>query len=132
MEICLKVKPENMAQPDSDTIKAMDENIKKLLINQIKIMALIDELNAKVASLQTQVTELQTTIDTEQAQIQQLIDTNAQVVTDLNNQKQALEQQLANSGSPEQLQAVINSIDTIANSLTTSKTDLENTVSPAQ
>lgn len=110
--------------------KNLDDQLNKLLINQLKIMALIDDLKTQVTGLQTQVADLQSTVDAEQAQIAALLETNAGVVTDLNNQIVALQQQIANGATAEQLQEVINSLTNVTGSLATTKADIENTVDP--
>lgn len=122
MEICFKV---NGVDTGLD-----NEKLNQILQNQTQLMALIDDLKTQVSGLQTQVTDLQATIDAEQAQIQQLLDTNAQVVTDLNTQIATLQAQVAAGATPAQLQEVINSLTTVTDTLATSKTDLEGTVTP--
>lgn len=111
-------------------VKNIDNQFKELLINQLKIMALIDDLKAQVTGLQTQVTDLQLTVDAEQAQITALLETNAGVVTNLNNQITSLQQQIANGATEDQLQDVIDSLTNVTNTLATTKTDIENTVDP--
>lgn len=111
-----------------NAIKNIHEQLDKLLTNQIKIMALIDDLQTQVTTLQGQATDLQASLDAEQAQIQQLLDSNASVVTDLNNQITALKEQIANGATPEQLQTLADGLTVVANSLATTKTDLEGTV----
>lgn len=110
--------------------KKFYEFFDKILINQIKIMAAIDDLKTQVNALQTQTADLQTALDAEQAQIQQLLDTNAAVVTDLNTQIANLQAQIAAGATPEQLQEVATALTNISSSLATTKTDLEGTVTP--
>jgi len=77
-------------------------------------MALIDDLNAKV-------TELQTTVDAEQVQIDALLTANAATVVGLTEQITALNAALAAGATAEQLTAVITALDAI-------KADVEATV----
>lgn len=72
-----------------------------------RIMATLEEVTAKI-------TALQTALDNEQAQIQAAID-------GLTGQIAALNDQIANGATPEQLQV-------IADSLTAITTDLEGTI----
>lgn len=120
MEVCFK-----FDQPSPDILN-------QILQNQTQIMALIDDLKTQVSNLQTQVAEFQTALDAEQAQVQSLLDNNAAVVTDLNNQIAALNAQIAAGATPEQLQELANGITTIADNLATTKADLEGTVNPSQ
>lgn len=119
MKICIEV----------DSVPGENENIlNKILQNQITIMAAIDELKEKVTGLETQVTDLQTTVNAEQEAIAALLASNAQVVTDLNTQIATLQAQVAAGASPEQIQEVINGIATISSNITTTKEDIEGTV----
>lgn len=102
--------------------------LKTIINNQSTIMAAIDDLKTQVGNLQTQVTDLQAALDKEQAQIQGLLDTNAAVVTDLNNQISTLQAQIAAGATPEQLQEIANSLTTISDNIATTKADLEGTV----
>lgn len=113
---------------DAEGYKKFSDLLDKLLINQIKIMALIDDLKTQVTGLQTQVTDLQTALDAEQAQIQGLLDTNASVVNDLNNTITDLRAQIAAGATPEQLNELATSLTNISNNIATTKTDLEGTV----
>jgi len=79
-------------------------------------MASLQELNDKV-------TELQAAVDAEQAQIAELLATNASVIVDLNTQITALQEQLAGAATPEAIQAVIDGLNSI-------KADVEGTVAP--
>jgi len=79
-------------------------------------MASLQELNDKV-------TELQAAVDAEQAQIAELLATNASVIVDLNTQITALQEQLAGAPTPEAIQAVIDGLNSI-------KADVEGTVAP--
>jgi predicted nucleic acid-binding Zn-ribbon protein len=121
MEICFKIDTPNLPSGAA-------EDIKTILNNQSKIMAAIDDLKTQVTGLQTQVTDLQTALDNEQAQIQQLLDTNASVVTDLNNQIATLQGQISAGATPEQLQELADSLTTISQNIATTKEDLEGTV----
>ena len=117
MKICFEIEGADDTSP-----------LNKILNNQIKIMALIDELKTKITGLEGQVTELQTTVNEEQTQIAALLESNAQVVTNLNTQIATLTAQVAAGATPEQIQEVINSITTIAEGIATTKTDIEGTV----
>lgn len=97
--------------------------------NQTTIMALIDDLKTQVSDLKQGQTDLQATVDAEQAQIAALLETNAQVVSDLNAQIAVLQAQVANGASPEQLTEVITSLTEMKDSLATTKADIEGTVS---
>lgn len=123
MEICFKIDGNGTSIPED-----IAKSLVLILNNQTKIMALIDELKTQVTDLQTQVTDLQTTVDAEQAQIQQLLETNAQVVTDLNTQIANLNAQIAAGATPEQLQELSASLTTIKDSIATTKSDIEGTV----
>lgn len=99
--------------------KEHDKEDNSEVLNQInkkldKIMALIDDLNAKVV-------ELQEALDTEQAQIKTLVDGQNVTIAGLNAQVTELQGMLADGATPTQLQAVIDNLNTI-------KTDLEGTV----
>lgn len=107
------------------------ELLTTILNNQTTIMALIDDLKAKQVELETKIDGLQTSLDTEQAQIAALLETNAQVVTDLNTQIATLQAQIAAGATPEQLQEVINGFTAISEKLTTTQSDLEGTVGDA-
>jgi chromosome segregation ATPase len=93
-----------------------------------KLMALIDDLKTQVADLKHQTTDLQASVDAEQAQIQALLDSNAQVVTDLNTQIATLQAQVAAGATPEQLQVVIDGLTSVKDSISTTKADIEGTV----
>jgi len=118
MEVCIKV---DGSTSDSDLLN-------KILQNQIKIMAAIDDLKVQVDNLKTQVTDLQTSLDNEQVQIQKLLDSNAAVVTDLNNQIANLQAQIAAGATPEQLQEIANGLTQVSDSINTTRADLEGTV----
>lgn len=106
-----------------------DPEIKTLLR---QIMANIQDLQAKVSELELSNNQMKQTLDAEQAQIQELLNTNAQVVATLTEQKATLQAQvdelLAAGGTPENLQAVINSIDAVISMSKTTREDLEQTV----
>jgi len=111
-----------------EVLEADNDKLDLIIQNQSLIMAAIDDLKTQVGSLQTQVTDLQTALDNEQAQVQELLDTNAGVVNDLNSQITTLQQQLANGATAEQIQDIANSLTNISNNLATTRTDLEGTV----
>lgn len=101
-----------------------------ILNHQHEIMALIDDLKTQVADLKQQTADLQASVDLEQSQIASLLETNAQVVTDLNAQIAALQEQVANGATPEALQEVIAELTTVKDSIATTKGDIEGTVAP--
>lgn len=94
-------------------------------------MGQLDDLIAESAGLKEQVTTLQASVDAEQAQIKALLDTNAAVVTGLNNQIAALEAQLASAVDPTALQVVIDELKATRESIATTKADIEATVPDA-
>jgi chromosome segregation ATPase len=108
------------------------EEFTKLILNNNQklthIMAKIDELKQQVTDLNEQLNDLQETVDMEQAQIEALLETNASVVTELNNQIAALQAQLADSATPEQLQEVITSLEEMKDEIATTRADIEATV----
>ncbi len=101
-------------------------NSHTLKLNQI--MSALEDLQAQVATLKTQATNLQTSLDAEQQQIADLLASNAAVVTDLNNQIAALNQQIADGATAAQLQEVTSGISETVTQLATTQSDLENTV----
>lgn len=101
-----------------------------IIQHQHTIMATIQELNQKVADLGAQVTDMQATIDAEQQQITDLLAHNAQVVTDLNVQIATLTAQVAAAPTPEQLQGVVDGLQSISDNIATEKSDIEGTVAP--
>lgn len=110
-----------------DTAQILNElNIIKLQ-NQT-IMARIDELNQQVTDLQSQVTALQASVDAEQEAINQLLQQNAAVVTDLNNQIATLQAQIAEGATPDQLNTLASNLTAISESIATTKADIEGTV----
>lgn len=96
----------------------------------LSIMADTSQIKQQVADLNAKVAELQTSVDNEQAQIQGLLDTNAQVVTDLNAKVAELQAIIDAGGTttPEDLQAISDGIQTAMDQLATTKADLEGTV----
>lgn len=107
----------------------VDANTNTLKLD--KIMGQLDDLIAESAGLKEQVTTLQASVDAEQAQIKALLDTNAAVVTGLNNQIAALEAQLASAVDPTALQVVIDELKATRESIATTKSDIEATVPDA-
>jgi len=106
-------------------------NALSLILKQNKkIMATVQDLKSQVADLNSKVDDLQTSLDAEQAQIQGLLDTNAQVVTDLNAKISELQAIIDAGGTvtPEDLQAISDGIKTATDKITTEKADLEGTV----
>jgi uncharacterized protein YlxW (UPF0749 family) len=104
--------------------------LKTLLKNQHKLMATVQELKDQVADLNAKMDDLQATVDAEQAQIQGLLDTNAQVVTDLNAKVAELQAIIDAGGTitPADLTAISEGITTATDKLATTKADLEGTV----
>lgn len=103
----------------------------KLIISKLnQLMADSAQIKQQVTDLKSQVVTLQESVDAEQVQIQALLDSNAQVVTDLNAQIAALQAQLAGSPTPEDLAAISAGLTEIANSIVTTKEDIEGTVNP--
>lgn len=123
MQITIDCGNQNPSTPNEIT-----QALKNIINNQSIIMAAIDDLKTQVSNLQTQVTDLQTALDAEQAAIQQLLETNAGVVTDLNQQIQVLQEQVANGASAEQINEVVTQLSAISNNIATTKADLESTV----
>lgn len=102
-----------------------------LIIQKLdQIMADSAQVKQQIADLKAQVATLQESVDAEQLQIQALLDSNAQVVTDLNAQIAALQAQLAGSMTPEDLAAISTSLSEIVGSIVTTKEDIEGTVQP--
>lgn len=110
-----------------DTSEILSQlNILKLQ-NQ-KIMASNQELEALVNELKAGQAELQTSVDAEQAAIEALLATNAEVVTGLNQQIADLQAELAAGASGAQIQAHIDSLTELKDSIATTKADIEGTV----
>ncbi len=115
----------------SEILKQNTEILEQLFFikqQNSKIMALIDDLNGQIAELSTKADALQATVDSEQADIKALLDTNAQVVTDLNTEIASLKEQLANGATPEQLQASIDGITAVAAKIQAASDDVASTV----
>lgn len=74
--------------------------------------------------LETKADELQTALDAEQQQVADLIAQKDAAIAGLNETIANLEQQVADGGTPEQRQAVLDKLNAI-------KADLEATVPPA-
>jgi septal ring factor EnvC (AmiA/AmiB activator) len=110
-------------------IHHLDKQIHFIIQKLNTIMADSAQIKQQVADLKAQVATLQSSVDAEQAAIQSLLDSNAQVVTDLNTQITALQAQLAGSPTPEDLQAISDGLTEVANSIVTTKEDIEGTVS---
>ena len=111
-------------------VKEMRHSLHLLTKQNEKIMADIQTLTQQVADLNTSVDDLQAKVDAEQAQIQSLLDTNAQVVNDLNAKIAELQAIIDGGGivTPEQLQALSDGITSATDKLVTTKADLEGTV----
>lgn len=76
---------------------------------------------SKIQELQDEVTVLQSAVDAEQEQIRLLLENQMSTIDQLNQTIDTLEAQLADSGTPEQLQSVIDSLKTTV-------ADIESTV----
>lgn len=126
MEVCIKLDQNNIPIPEE-----IAKTLVLILNNQNKIMSAIDDLKEQAANLQTQMDGLQQSLDAEQAQIAQLLETNAQVVVDLNTQITNLNAQIAAGATPEQIREVATALTDISESITTTRTDLEGTVADA-
>jgi len=74
--------------------------------------------------IQQKVTELQAALDAEQQQVKDLLEQKNGTIETLNANIIALQETVAEGGTPEQRQAILDSLSTL-------KTDLEETVSPA-
>lgn len=101
-------------------------------------MSKIDQLLAEQAELKQAQSDLQATVDAEQLQIQELLDTQTGTIDDLEShisdldaQIEALNAQIADAGDPTQLQSVIDGLETLKDSLAQTKADIESTVSEA-
>jgi chromosome segregation ATPase len=104
------------------------ESLNDIKQKQKIIMGQLDDLKNESAALKEQVTALQASVDTEQAQIAALLATNAGVVNGLNAQIAALEAQLANSVDPTALQSVIDEMKATREGIAITKADIEGTV----
>lgn len=80
-----------------------------------------DLIMATLQELQQQVTDLQTAVDAEQAQIQQLLETQTTTITALEAQIDELQALVDAAPTPEQLQGVVDGLSAI-------KADIEGTV----
>jgi len=114
-------------------LQEIRNSLSLILKQNKKIMATVQELKDQVADLNSKVDDLQTSLDAEQAQIQGLLDTNAQVVTDLNAKIVELQAIIDAGGSatPADLQAISDGIKTATDKIATEKADLEGTVPDA-
>jgi hypothetical protein len=102
-----------------------------LIISKINIlMADSAQIKQQVADLNTKVDALQASVDAEQATIQGLLDTNAQVVTDLNAEITRLNGIIAAGGTvtPEDLQIISDGIQAATDKIATTQADIESTV----
>ena len=82
-------------------------------------MSIVTDLQDQVVELKQSVADLQTTVDAHEA-------SDAAVVSGLNQQIAALQAQIAETGSPEELQAVIAGLEEIKASVEASKEDIAN------
>lgn len=92
------------------------------------IMAQSDEIRAELVGAKEDIANLQATVDAEQAQLTALLDTNAGVVTTLNERIADLEAQLAESQDPTVLQEAIDGLKEIRASIVTAREDISSTV----
>lgn len=93
-----------------------------------QIMATVQELNDKLDQQATTIADLQTTVDSEQADIKALLDSNAAVVTDLNQQIADLKAAAAGKIDPAELDPLVAKIDASIAAIVTSKEDIAGTV----
>jgi multidrug resistance efflux pump len=93
-------------------------------------MADVPQIKQQVADLNAKVDTLQASVDAEQAQIQGLLDTNAQVVVGLQAEVARLQAIIDGGGvvTPEDLQSISDGITTASDKLATTQADIEGTV----
>lgn len=91
------------------------------ILKQINIK--LDLIMSKVDDLSTQVDALQASVDVLQAKVQAFEDAQAATIAGLNKVIADLQAQIAASGTPEALQAVLDKVTAI-------KADVESTVVP--
>jgi chromosome segregation ATPase len=89
-----------------------------------QIMASLQQISAEAAQLRTQVSEMQTAIDTEQQQVTDAIDK-------LNTSISQLQQQITDGGTAEERQAVLDNLIATRDALASAKTDLVSTIPDA-
>jgi multidrug efflux pump subunit AcrA (membrane-fusion protein) len=94
-------------------------------------MSELQNLTVKVDELTAKAAQLQQTLDSEQAQVAALIAKRDQAIADLTAQKAALEEQIANGATPEQLATIAAGIDAVMTSLSATDADLAGTVDEA-
>lgn len=99
-----------------DKFDIIIQNQQLLLKKQLELMATIQELNDKVD-------QLQVALDAEQAEIAAILTKNSEVIAQLEAVVVTLQDTIANSATPEQLQAVSDKIDAAI-------ADLQGTVTP--
>lgn len=99
-----------------------------LIISKLNsIMQDLTVLNEKVTTLEAQVAEFQTALDKEQTQVQTVLDSNSALKLEVEDLKQQLaDAQAAND--PAAIQAVVDRIDGISQSIIATKADLEATI----
>jgi peptidoglycan hydrolase CwlO-like protein len=95
------------------------------------VMSELQNLTVKVDELTAKAAQLQQTLDSEQAQVAALIAKRDQAIADLTAQKAALEEQIANGATPEQLATIAAGIDAVMTSLSATDADLAGTVADA-
>ena len=105
-----------------------EADTKKIIKKLNKIMASIQELQDQVTALDANVTTLQEKVDAEQAQIQALLDVNAQVVADQNATIATLNDLLSQSATPEQIQGVIDSVTATRDRVVAITQDVSDTI----
>lgn len=88
------------------------------------------QIKQQVIDLNTKVDTLQASVDAEQATIQGLLDTNAQVVTDLTAEVARLQAIIDGGGivTPEDLKIISDGITTASDKLATTQADIQGTV----
>lgn len=100
-----------------------DLQILKTQINYL--MSKVEELQEKINGITQQMTDLQTSVDTEQAQVQAELDRLNGIITDMQNQQ-------GDGATPAQLQNFIDQLSTVSTNITTAKDDLASTMPDAQ
>lgn len=88
----------------------------------------IEKLQQEVVEQKQALADLQSTVDAEQEQIAALLDAFEQTEIVLREQIAALEAQLADVGSPDQIQAVIDALEAARADIAATKADVESTV----
>ncbi len=117
-----------LSKTDSDRLKRIEDIVNINNQSNQLIMATVQELNDKVDQQAVALVDLQTTVDAEQEAIKSLLDSNAAVVTDLNQQIADLKAAAAGKIDPAELDPIIAKLDASAASIITAKEDIAGTV----